>query len=128
MCWLRPYRGSGWFATVLLGVPVVLAALPVGMDGRRPCLGGGIDWLAAILAMAWAVLLALGVGLAFIPAALLQLAAAATAMRLAGPHESKRNRTWGPEVSCGDKVSGRRRNKFPPWVRLQNFQRLEAVD
>jgi hypothetical protein len=74
-------RDSGSFATVLLGVPVVLAALPIGMEriaGRA--WGGGIDWLAAILAMAWAVLLALGIGLAFIPAALLQLAAATTAM------------------------------------------------
>jgi hypothetical protein len=72
-------RDSGWFAAVLLGVPVMLAALPVGwglVTGRpQP----SIDWLAAILAMGWAVLLALGIGLAFVAAALLQLAAAATA-------------------------------------------------
>jgi hypothetical protein len=72
-------RDSGWFAAVLLGVPVALAAIPVGWDlvtGHSPA---AVDWPAAILAMGWAVLLALGVGLAFVPAALLQLAAAAMA-------------------------------------------------
>ena len=64
---------------MLLGVPVVLATLPVGLDRITGGAWSGIDWLAAILAMAWAVLLALGIGVAFIPAALLQLAAAATA-------------------------------------------------
>jgi hypothetical protein len=73
-------RDSGWFATVLLGVPVVLAAIPVGLDWLTGRVWGGVEWLAAILAMGWAVLLALGIGLAFVPAALLQLAAAATAM------------------------------------------------
>jgi hypothetical protein len=72
-------RDSGWFATVLLGVPVVLAALPVGLNRITGRCWSGIDWLAAILAMAWAVLLALGIGVAFLPAALLQFAAAATA-------------------------------------------------
>jgi hypothetical protein len=72
-------RDSGWFAAVLLGVPVVLAALPVGWDliTGRPL--AAVAWPAAILAIGWAVLLALGIGLAFVPAALLQLAAAATA-------------------------------------------------
>jgi hypothetical protein len=70
---------SGWFAAVLLGVPVVLAALPVGWDLVTGRLHAAIDWPAAILAMGWAVLLALGIGLAFVPAALLQLAAAAAA-------------------------------------------------
>ena len=53
-------RDSGWFATVLLGVPVVLAALPVGLDRITGRAWSGIDWLAASLAMTWAVLLALG--------------------------------------------------------------------
>jgi hypothetical protein len=72
-------RDSGWFAAVLLGVPVVLGALPVGWDmvTGRPV--AAIEWPAAVLAMGWAVLLALGIGLVFMPAALLQLAAAATA-------------------------------------------------
>jgi hypothetical protein len=72
-------RDSGSFAAVLLGVPVVLAALPVAQHlvTGRPCTA--IDWSAAILAIGWAVLLALGIGLALVPAALLQLAAAATA-------------------------------------------------
>jgi hypothetical protein len=47
----------------------------VGPDHGRP--QAAIDWPAAILAMGWAVLLALGIGLAFVPAALLQFAAAA---------------------------------------------------
>lgn len=70
---------SGWFAAVLLGVPVLLAALPVGFDRITGRAWSGLTWLAAILTMAWAVLLALGIGAAFLPAALLQLAAAATA-------------------------------------------------
>jgi hypothetical protein len=69
-------RDSGRFAAVLLGVPVVLAALPVGWDLVTGRPQAAIDWPAAILAMGWAVLLALGIGLAFVPAALLQLAAA----------------------------------------------------
>jgi hypothetical protein len=72
---------SGSFAAVLLGVPVVLAALPLGWDLFTGRPHGAIDWPAAVLAMGWAVLLALGIGLAFVPAALLQLAAAATALR-----------------------------------------------
>ena len=72
-------RDSGWFAAVLLGVPVVLAALPVGWDLVTGPPQAAIDWPAAILAMGWAVLLALGIGLAFVPAALLQFAAAAAA-------------------------------------------------
>jgi hypothetical protein len=72
---------SGSSAAVLLGVPVVLAALPLGWDLFTGRPHGAVDWPAAVLAMGWAVLLALGIGLAFVPAALLQLAAAATAQR-----------------------------------------------
>jgi hypothetical protein len=72
-------RDSGRFAAVLLGVPVVLAALPLVWDLVTGRPQAAIDWPAAILSMGWAVLLALGIGLAFVPAALLQLAAAATA-------------------------------------------------
>ena len=77
-------RDSGLFAAVLLGVPVVLAAVPMGWDLVTGRPQAAIDWLAAVLAMGWAVLLALGIGLAFVPAALLQLAAAATGGQ-AGP-------------------------------------------
>jgi hypothetical protein len=81
-------QDSGWFAAVLLGVPVALAAIPVGWDLATGHSRAVIDWPAAILALVWAVLLALGVGLAFVPAALLQLAAAtittATPSNLAG--------------------------------------------
>lgn len=76
---------AGAFTAVLLGVPVALAALPLAWEmvigepaGRRAT----VDWIAAVLAMSWAILLALGIGLAFLPAAGLQLAAAsATAGR-----------------------------------------------
>src|SRR5262245_29199777 len=66
-------RDSGRFAAVLLGVPVVLAALPAVWDLITGQPQAAIDWSAAILAIGWAVLLALGIGLAFVPAALLQL-------------------------------------------------------
>ncbi len=69
-------RDSGWFATVLLGVPVVLAALPPVWDLTVGRAGNIVAWLAAVLALGWAVLLALGFGLALLPAALLMLAAA----------------------------------------------------
>ena len=67
----------------------------MALSRRRIFLHGppaGIDWLAAILTMAWAVLLALGLGLAFLSAALLQLAAAAFATgsrRTAGPGQDR---------------------------------------
>ena len=72
-------RDSGWFAVVLLGVPVALAAIQVGSELVTGHPMAAVDWLTGILALGWALLLALGVGLAFVPAALLQLAAAATA-------------------------------------------------
>ena len=46
---------SGWFAAVLLGVPVLLAALPVGFDRITGRAWSGLAWLAAILTMTWAV-------------------------------------------------------------------------
>jgi hypothetical protein len=72
-------RDSGRFAVVLLGIPVVLAAISAGWELLTGHPRAAVDWAAAILAMGWAMLLALGVGLAFVPAALLQIAAAATA-------------------------------------------------
>ena len=70
---------SGSFAVVLLGVPVALAAIQVGSELVTGHPWAAVDWPTAILALGWALLLALGIGLAFVPAALLQLAAAATA-------------------------------------------------
>lgn len=64
----RAHAGSGrgqdseWFAIVLLGVPVLLATLSVGFERITGRAWSGIAWLAAILAMAWAVLLTLGIG------------------------------------------------------------------
>jgi hypothetical protein len=71
-------RDSGRFAIVLLGVPVALAALPLAWQLIIGRASTAVEWPAAILAMGWAILLALGIGLFFVPAALLQLAAAAT--------------------------------------------------
>lgn len=76
---------AGWFAIVLVGVPVALAALPVGWERLTGRDVAAVNWGAAVLALGWAVLLALGVGLALIPAALLQLAAAAAATAARGP-------------------------------------------
>jgi len=69
---------AGWFATVLLGVPVVLAAIPPVWDLTAGRVGGLVGWTAAVLAIGWALVLALGIGLAFLPAAFLMLAAAAS--------------------------------------------------
>ncbi len=69
---------AGWFAAVLLGVPVVLAAIPPVWDLVAGAVGGLVGWTAAVLAIGWALVLALGIGLAFLPAAFLMLAAAAS--------------------------------------------------
>jgi hypothetical protein len=77
-------RDSGRFAIVLMGVPVALAALPLAWELITGRASTAVEWPAAGLTMVWAILLALGIGLAFVPAALLQLAAAATTTA-AGP-------------------------------------------
>ena len=72
------FPDAGWFTAVLLGVPVVLAAVPVVWDLAGAPGATAVNWAAAALAICWALLLALGIGLALLPAAWLQLAAAAT--------------------------------------------------
>jgi len=69
---LAPYTvgDSGSAAIYLLGVPVVAALLPVLARGRA------VDLLAGVVIGAWGLLLGLGIGVAFLPAALLYLAGA----------------------------------------------------
>lgn len=76
---LTPYTvgDSGGAAAFLLGVPVVVAAIPVTIDllvGRGVLLA---SWVGAVAVAIWGLLLALGIGAAFLPAALLLIAAAA---------------------------------------------------
>ncbi len=69
---------ASWFAAVLLGVPVVLAVLPVLVDvtGRR---AGPVTAVCAALMLGWGLLLGLGPGLYFVlPGLLLGVAAAAS--------------------------------------------------
>src|SRR5829696_3577206 len=70
---------AGWFAAVLLGVPVVLALAPVLARGARPVTTAG-----AVVMLGWGLLLGLGLGLWFVlPALLLGVAAAAGTGRTA---------------------------------------------
>jgi|RhiMetdeSRZDD1v2_1073273.scaffolds.fasta_scaffold167014_2 hypothetical protein len=75
---LTPYAvdDSGSAALYLLGVPVVAALLPVAASatGRFVTLA---DILGGVVMMAWGLLLALGIGAVFLPAAVLLFAAPA---------------------------------------------------
>ena len=75
---LTPYTvaDSGSAALYLLGVPVIAAVLPVtaAATGRFVTLA---DILGGIVMMAWGLLLALGIGAVFLPAAVLLFAAPA---------------------------------------------------
>ena len=77
---LTPYTvaDSGSAALYLLGVPVVAALLPVAAaaTGRFVTLA---DILGGVVMMAWGLLLALGIGAVFLPAAVLLFAAPAAA-------------------------------------------------
>jgi len=77
---LTPFtvEDSGTAAFVLLGVPVVVAALPPLAQRFAPRLAGYVDLVAAVAIGGWGLLLALGgLGVAFLPTALLLLAGAA---------------------------------------------------
>lgn len=69
---LTPYTvdDSGSAASYLLGVPVVAALLPL-LAQRVGRLTGVADLVAALVITAWGLLLGLGVGVAFLPAAVL---------------------------------------------------------
>ncbi len=73
--WSTTWSDSGAFALLLLGVPVLLTAASLGIPERARWRRVGV-WLFALLLLWWALLLGLGVGLVFVPAALLLLAAA----------------------------------------------------
>lgn len=66
-------RDSGWAASFLLGVPVVAAAIPA-LAQRLGVRTGFVDLGAAVVIGGWGLLLALGgLGIAFLPSALLSL-------------------------------------------------------
>lgn len=72
---LTPYTvaDSGAAAWYLLGVPVIAAAVPVVVDQ----IGSGhwvADLLGAVVMTGWGIIIALGLGLAFLPPALLMFA------------------------------------------------------
>ncbi|MGI5215953.1 hypothetical protein [Plantactinospora sp. CA-290183] len=69
-------QDSGAAALYLLGVPV-LATLPPLLAHRLGRAAGIVDLLAALVIGGWGLLLALGIGVAFLPGALLYAAAAA---------------------------------------------------
>lgn len=72
---LAPYTiaDSGLASGYLLGVPVLAAAAPVLAD-RLGVARGVADAVGAIVMTGWGVLLALGIGTAFLPGALLLFA------------------------------------------------------
>ncbi|MEO3925804.1 hypothetical protein ABGB07_18320 [Micromonosporaceae bacterium B7E4] len=72
---------SGAAAFVLLGVPVIAAALPPLAQRLVPRTAGYLDPVAAVVIGGWGLLLALGgLGVAFLPSALLLLAGAARSL------------------------------------------------
>ena len=81
--WSTTRSDSGAFALLLLGVPVVLAAASLGIPEQARWRRVGV-WLFALLLLGWALLLGLGVGLVFVPAAMLSLAAAVSNSDLPG--------------------------------------------
>ncbi|MCW2700003.1 MAG: hypothetical protein JWQ45_1538 [Blastococcus sp.] len=66
---------SGGFAVWGLGLPVLLSALPILSASSRYVVA--VTWLAAVALLSWSLLLALGVGAYFLPAAFAELVAAA---------------------------------------------------
>ena len=70
---------SGAFAIWGLGLPVLVTLAPLVAARYRH--GTAVTWVAAILLLGWSVLLALGVGLALLPAALAETAAAVAQRR-----------------------------------------------
>jgi hypothetical protein len=67
--------GGGVFAIVGLGLPVLLCAIPVATAATRHA--PAITWVVAVVLLAWALVLGLGFGLALLPAAVVELMAAA---------------------------------------------------
>jgi len=69
------WADSGSFAIWGLGLPVALCVPPVIAGSSR--YSGLVTGLSGVAQLAWAVLLALGVGLYFLPAAVAELVAVA---------------------------------------------------
>ena len=73
------WSDSGSFAVWALGLPVLLCAAPIlAAPGRFAVV---VTWLVAGLLLAWSLVLALGIRLFLLPAALVELAAAAALTR-----------------------------------------------
>ncbi|RZU76803.1 hypothetical protein [Micromonospora sp. IBHARD004] len=68
-------QDSGPAASYLLGVPVLAATAPV-LARRSDRLAGIADIVAAVVICGWGVLLALGIGVAFLPVVPLYVASA----------------------------------------------------
>jgi hypothetical protein len=76
---------SGAAASYLLGVPVVVAALPLLAEiSHHAILIAATTAVAAILILAWTVVTALGLGPVYVPAALALIVATGVQLR-AGP-------------------------------------------
>lgn len=88
--WPTAWRDAGTFTFLLLGVPVVLAAASLGIPEQARWRRAGV-WVSALLLLGWSLLLGLGVGLVFVPAALLLLAAAGTAPNSRQPLRGQRS-------------------------------------
>lgn len=69
------WADSGTFAIWGLGLPVALCVPPIVAGSSR--YSALVTGASAVAQLAWAVLLALGVGVYFLPAALVELVAAA---------------------------------------------------
>jgi hypothetical protein len=70
------WADSGAFAVWGLGLPVLLCVAPVVAAESR--VATAVTWVAAVALLTWSILLALGVGLFLLPAAVVELAAAVT--------------------------------------------------
>jgi len=83
---LTPYAvaDSGAAAAYLLGVPVAGALVPVVAERARVAWQPVADAVGAVVITVWALLLALGIGMVFLPSALLLFAALPTSMSTRG--------------------------------------------
>jgi hypothetical protein len=72
---LPAYDDSGWFAFMLLGIPLVDSVLALIADyvGRWVA---GVTWIAALILIAWSLVTALGAGFYFLAPGLVMLVAA----------------------------------------------------
>ncbi|HEX8628619.1 MAG TPA: hypothetical protein VF755_10665 [Catenuloplanes sp.] len=91
---LTPYTvaDSGAAAWYLLGVPVIAAVVPVVADAAGVA-AGAADAAGAVVLTGWALLLALGVGTAFLPGGVLLCALAVAALASDGPSARARRRS-----------------------------------